>query len=287
MKISDMFKNTKKERVISFEIFPPKKEEAFRNVGTMLGELKELEPDFISVTCGAGGSANRNKTIELASLIKNDFGIESMAHMTCISSTPENVEQEINEINRAGVENVLALRGDIPKEGFVPGSGHYSYAYQLIEKIKADTGLCVAAGAYPEGHIECDDFDLSIEHMKVKEEKGAEFFVSQLFFSNEYFYRLCEAAGKSGIKSPIMPGIMPMMSKSQVSNMIFMCGASLPSALIKLLHKYEDSPNDLLLAGIDYAGNQIQDLLNSGVRGIHLYSMNKPEVARKLIEYTR
>lgn len=287
MKISEIFnqQNEKQKPVISFEIFPPKKEEAFKNVGQMLSDLAELDPKYISVTCGAGGSANRNKTIELASKIKNEFGVESMAHMTCISSTSETVLEEIRATEIAGVENVLALRGDIPKEGFDPEKANYNYAYELINEIKLKSDLCVAAGAYPEGHIECDDFDKSVEHLKVKQDAGAEFFVSQLFFNNEYFFRLLDAAQKIGVDKPITPGVMPMMTKSQISNMIFMCGASLPSDMIKILYKYEDNADDLLKAGIEYAGNQIRGLVEHGTCGIHLYSMNKPEIAKQLLEY--
>lgn len=283
MKISQIFNNKKK--VVSLEIFPPKKQEAFENVGEMLSELKKLAPDYISVTCGAGGSANRNRTIELASMLKNDFGIEAMAHMTCITSTEESVLEELSLAKSAGIENILALRGDIPVDGSAV-SGSYRYAYELINAIKGDD-VCIAAGAYPEGHIECADFDKSVEHLKIKQDAGAEFFVSQLFFSNEYYYRLIDTAAKLGVTAPIEPGIMPMMTKSQISNMIFMCGASLPSAMIKLLHKYENSPDDLLKAGIEYAGEQISDLIRNGNGGVHLYSMNRPEIAAALMEYTK
>ncbi len=286
MKISDIFKNRGSKPVVSLEIFPPKKEEAFRNVGEMLEKLSEISPAYISVTCGAGGSGgHRNKTIELASRIKNEFGIESMAHLTCIASTSESIEAELGEIESAGIENVLALRGDIPKEGFDESKIEYHYAYRLIEKIKSRSGLCIAAAAYPEGHIECENLSDSVEYVKIKQDAGAELFVSQLFFSNEYFYRFMEEAAKHNITVPITPGIMPMMSKSQISNMIFTCGASLPSAMIKLLNKYESSPDDLLKAGIEYAGAQISDLAKNGAPGIHIYSMNKPEIAARLIEY--
>lgn len=285
MKISDKYKNKSDKPVISFEIFPPKKEEAFNNVGQMLGELKELNPEFISVTCGAGGSANRNKTIELASKIKNEFGVEAMAHMTCISSTHEKVEEELAAIRAEGIENILALRGDIPKEGFDKSKVCYNFAYELIKKIKSGSDICVAAAAYPEGHIDCYDLSKSVEYIKVKQDAGADFFVSQLFFSNDCFYRFLEEAQKQNITAPITPGIMPMMSKSQISNMIFTCGASLPSAMIKLLNKYEGNADDLLKAGIEYAGGQISDLIANGIDSVHMYSMNKPEIARQLIEY--
>ncbi len=285
MKIIDVFKNAEAEgrQVVSFEMFPPKKDEAFRNVGEILSGMCELKPDFISVTCGAGGSSNRNRTIELASKIKNEYNTESMAHMTCITLDKESVVREINAAEQAGIENILALRGDIPKEG--GNKVTYHHAFDLIKAIRSGSGMCTAAAAYPEGHIECDSFNKSIEHLKVKQDAGAEFFVSQLFFDNRYFYNLLESAARAGITVPITPGIMPMMSKSQISNMIFMCGASLPSEMIKILYKYENDSESLLKAALEYAGRQIADLVRNGVKGIHIYSMNKPAVAAELVKY--
>lgn len=287
MKITDIFKNAEAEgrQVVSFEMFPPKKDEAFRNVGEILDGMCELKPDFISVTCGAGGGSNRNRTIELASKIKNEYNTESMAHMTCITLDEESVVREINAAEQAGIENILALRGDIPKEGFDENKVTYHHAYDLIKAIRSGSEMCTAAAAYPEGHIECDSFNKSIEHLKVKQDAGAEFFVSQLFFDNRYFYNLLESAARAGITVPITPGIMPMMSKSQISNMIFMCGASLPSEMIKILYKYENNPESLLKAALEYAGRQIADLVRNGVKGIHIYSMNKPAVAAELVKY--
>lgn len=287
MKITDIFKNAEAEgrQVVSFEMFPPKKDEAFRNVGEILDGMCALRPDFISVTCGAGGGSNRNRTIELSSKIKNEYNTESMAHMTCITLDEESVVREINAAEQAGIENILALRGDIPKEGFDENKVTYHHAFDLIKAIRSCSGMCTAAAAYPEGHIECDSFNKSIEHLKVKQDAGAEFFVSQLFFDNRYFYNLTESAARAGITVPITPGIMPMMSKSQISNMIFMCGASLPSEMIKILYKYENNPESLLKAALEYAGRQIADLVRNGVKGIHIYSMNKPAVAAELVKY--
>lgn len=284
MKIIDKI-NAADKPLVSFEMFPPKKTAAFENVGEVIGGLAALEPAFISVTCGAGGGSNRNRTIELAAKIKNEYGTDSMAHMTCITLGSESVVREIGAAREAGIENILALRGDIPNEGFDADGITYHYAYELIDMIKPAGDLCVAAAAYPEGHIECDDFEKSIEHMKIKEDAGADFFVSQLFFDNSYYYNLTESAAKAGIKAPIIPGIMPMMSKSQISNMIFMCGASLPSAMIKILYKYENDPASLLSAAIEYAGRQISDLTENGAKGIHIYSMNKPGIAAELTKY--
>lgn len=287
MKISAKFKISKenKKPLVSFEMFPPKKEEAFKCVGDVIQGLCDLDPGFISVTCGAGGGSNRNRTIELAQKIKNEFSIDSMAHMTCITLNERSVVTETKAVEEAGIENVLALRGDIPKENYNADDVVYRYAYELIEKIKKNSDICIGAGAYPEGHIECSDFDESVRHLKIKEDMGAEFFVSQLFFDNKYYYNLCEKAAKLGIKAPITPGVMPMMSKGQISNMIFMCGASLPSEMIKILYRYENDPTSLLKAGVEYAGRQIADLVKNGAPGVHIYSMNKPELAKQLAEY--
>lgn len=283
MKISELYSNDK--TVMSFEVFPPKKEIILKEVDALIGDLAALDPGFISVTCGAGGSANRNKTVELAAMIKKQYGVESMAHMICISSTRENIQSELEEIRENGIENVLALRGDIPSDGFDPSHCEYRYAKDLIGDIKTGGGLCIAAAAYPEGHIECEDFGQSVDHLKQKEEAGAELFVSQLFFNNAYFYNLIGKARQSGVKGPITAGIMPMLGKAQISKMIFMCGASLPSKMIKLLSKYESDEESLLKAGLEYAGEQIADLARNGVDGIHIYTMNKPYIAKTLKGY--
>lgn len=288
MKVIDIFKENAKHTekpLVSFEIFPPKKGVTIENVGELLTELKKLDPGFVSVTCSAGGSGNKNGTVDLAGMIKNDFGIESVAHLTCIASTRGHIEEQLDKIKSANIENVLALRGDIPKEGFDPSKAEYKYAKELIKDIKAYSDLGISAAAYPEGHIDCEDFDLSVEYMKQKEDAGADVFVSQLFFENSYFYNMMDKAIQKGIKAPVSAGIMPMMSKNQILNMILMCGASLPSKLIKLLSKYADNEEDLLKAGLDYAGGQIEQLKNDNVDGIHIYTMNKPNVAKYLKQF--
>lgn len=281
MKISEILKSN--ECTVSFEIFPPKKQEEIENIEPLAKSLKELNPGFVSVTCGAGGSGGKNTTIEVASLLKNKYDIESMAHMTCISSSRDIIKKNISAVNSEGIENVLALRGDVPKDMDKDEIiSDYSYAYQLIKDLKEHSSLSVGAAAYPEGHIDCEDLALSVSHLKEKQDSGAEFFVTQLCFSNDYIYRFLDMAARKGITVPITLGIMPMMSKAQVERMIFMCGATLPSPLIKIINKYGDNSDDLLKAGVEYAAKQIRELKENKVDGIHIYCMNKPEVASAL-----
>ncbi len=276
MKIIEKYKQG--GTVLSFEIFPPKKDDDMNTLTPVLSALAAQKPDFISVTCGAGGTGGRNKTVAVAEILKKEHGIEPMAHLTCITSNREEIANSLAETERAGIDNILALRGDIP-QGFNTANTQYRYAKELIADIKAQSNVCAAAAAYPEGHIDCENEMRNIEHLKEKQNAGAEFFVTQLFFDNEYFFRFRDAAVKAGITTPISAGVMPMMSKAQISRMIFLCGASLPSKMIKLLHKYENDAEGLLQAGMEYAGDQIEGLIHAGVDGVHMYSMNKPQIA--------
>lgn len=277
MKISEIFK---RKTPVSFEIFPPKGDLSVDSLRDTLYSLKTLNPDFISVTYSAGGTGNSGKTVELASVVKNEFGIEAMAHLTCINSDRQTVRQVVSHIKNEGIENVLALRGDVI-EGNVPKD--FKNASDLIEEIKNEP-LCIGAACYPEGHVTCESVEKDIEFLRVKQDSGAEFFVSQLFFENRAFYDFIEKTEKAGISVPITAGIMPMLSKSQVSRMIFLCGASLPSQIIRILNKYEYDAESLKKAGIEYAASQARDLISNGVDGIHLYTMNKPEIASGIME---
>ena len=267
-------------RPVSFEMFPPKGELTLEKAREVAGKMTALKPDFISVTYSAGGSGNKGATAQIASMISHEFATPSVAHLTCISLTHDELAEKIAELRAAGVENVLALRGDVPEGAPTgPGCSEFRYAKDLIPEL-VDAGFCVGAAAYPEGHIECDDLGRSIEHLKMKQDAGASFLVTQLFFDNEYFYRFRERADAAGITIPITAGIMPFMSKQQISRMVFMCGASLPSPVIKLLARYEDDPDALRAAGIEYACRQLEDLDAHGADGLHVYTMNRPSVAR-------
>lgn len=266
-------------RMLSFEIFPPKGDLSVDSLRETVADLKALSPDYISVTYSAGGSGNTHKTADLSAMIKNDYGVESMAHLTCINSSVEDIKAQIRSLKDKGTDNVLALRGDMV-DGAVRGAlGH---ATDLIPYIK-DAGMCVCAACYPEGHVSSESPERDIYYMRRKEALGVEHFISQLFFSNESFYAFINRVRQVGIKSPVSAGIMPILSKGQVTRMIFTCGASLPAEIIRLLNKYEYDPEGLRNAGIEYAARQICGLLENTDCPIHIYTMNKPDIARGII----
>ncbi|MBQ8397902.1 MAG: methylenetetrahydrofolate reductase [Clostridia bacterium] len=285
MKISEIF-NTG-TLPVSLEIFPPKGELGVETLRSTLDELHDLAPAFISVTCSAGGSGNGGgaggKTAQLAELVQREYNITSVAHLTCISAKRDDIDRTVEDLRSRGIENVLALRGD-RVAGREPGD--FAHASELIEAL-AGRGFCIGAACYPEGHITCDSLEADLDHLYEKQQAGASFFTSQLFFDNDSFYRFLDAARARGIDRPILPGIMPILSKAQITRMIFLCGASLPSQIVRLLYRYEDSPEDLRRAGIEYAAGQLCALRDHGVDGVHIYTMNHPDIARTCIEALR
>ena len=283
MYIRDIYKT--KKLPISYEIFPPKGELRVEELRGTLEALAGTEPDFISVTCSAGGSGNGKNTAALTGIIEREYGIPAVAHVTCVNSTRSGVDEVLEGIRGQGISNVFALRGDK-----LPGSEtrDFRYGAELVRYIRDRTDFCVGGGCYPEGHVECDDFDADIRHLREKQDAGAEFFLSQLFFENSAFFRFIDKARAAGVTAPIDAGIMPIMGKSQITRMVFLCGASLPSAVIRMVNKYENDPAALLQAGMEYAARQILELAESGAAsGIHIYTMNKPEVARFEMEALR
>ncbi len=283
MKISEI--HEKKKNVLSFEIFPPKKTEELENIDETLAILCELDPDFISVTFGAGGSANHNKTIEIARKIKYDYGVEPVVHLTCLSYDKSEIDSFVKTLNEEGIENVLALRGD--RNPKVPEKDEFRHASDLTAYLKETTDLCIAGACYPECHPESPDRVSEMRYLRKKVKAGAQVLLSQLFFDNDYFYRFVEDCRIAGIYVPVTPGIMPVINAAQIKRMVTLCGASLPERFEKIIHKYETRKEALFDAGMSYAISQIIDLLANDVDGIHLYTMNNPVVARKICEGIR
>lgn len=281
MHIIDVFGGEKPP--VSFEIFPPKGDLPVEEAREVIGGLAPLSPSFVSVTYSAGGSGNSSRTVDVAKMAQDEYGLNMMAHLTCMNANRADVDSVLASMKSAGIENVLALRGDAVS-GATPKD--FKFAKDLIP-VAREAGFCVGAAAYPEGHIDCLDFDESIRHLKEKQDAGAQFFVTQLFFDNNLALRFLDAARKAGITVPITFGIMPFLSKAQIQRMVFMCGASLPSPIIKLLAHYEDDPKALRQAGIDYACQQFVGLSKEGVDGLHVYTMNRPDIAQAAVQALR
>lgn len=282
MKIVDKFKENKV--VFSLEVFPPKKfKDNIDIVYDTLDKLTNIEPDYISVTYSAGGGGNAEYCSKIASIIKNKHNVEPVAHLTCLTNTKDDIDKAIAEFKKAGVENILALRGDHNPD--IPPKNEFIYASDLISYINEKYyGFGIAGACYPEVHMDSKNEIDDVLNLKKKVDAGAEFLISQLFFDNEAFYRFVERARIAGINVPIEAGIMPVTSVKQIQKMVSMCGASLPRKFSMMMQKYGDNPEAIRDAGIAYAVNQIVDLIANGVEGIHLYTMNNPYVATKIAE---
>ena len=266
--------------VFSCEVFPPKRDMPVDSIYTTLDGLKDIRPDFISVTFGAGGSQVNQTTHEIASIIQNRYHIPAMAHLTCVAAGRAEVDHLLAQLKGDGVENVLALRGDVNPD--IPPKTDFAHASDLVAYIHARGDFGVSAACYPEGHLESPDLVSDIRHLKEKVDAGAQHLVSQLFFDNEDFFRFLERARIAGINVPIEAGIMPVLSQNSIRRMVSMCGASMPRKLTRILAKYGDHPEALREAGIAYAIDQISDLIAGGGDGIHLYTMNNPDVAKQI-----
>jgi methylenetetrahydrofolate reductase (NADPH) len=282
MKIRDML--LERKPTVSFEVFPPKRDYPIETIHDTIKELKDLHPDFISVTYGAAGST-QNHTVEIASKIKNEFGIETLAHLTCVTSTQDQIKRVLHELRENQIENVLALRGDIPDSylknpNFTP---KYHYASELIREIHADGDWSIGGACYPEGHVESKNKLDDIKFLKQKTDEGLDFLVTQLFFDNEMFYQFQEKLELLDIQTPVIAGIFPFVNIRQIKRIQEISGCNLPPKFLRILNRYEHSPKALQEAGIAYAVDQIIDLLSSGVDGIHIYTMNKPEVTKRIM----
>ncbi len=262
----------------SFEVFPPKNNAPFEPVLKSVEKLSLLKPDFISVTYGAGGGTSQN-TPRIASYIQNELHTPSMAHLTCASSTKEEIDGILAELRDKGIDNILALRGDLPENYNPDDTNYYKYASQLVERILEFGGFSVGAACYPEGHVESKNSNEDLLHLKEKVDCGAQYLVTQMFFDNTALYSFLYRALKVGIDVPVIAGIMPVMNPAQIKRSCALSGATLPSRFKIMLDRFSDDPVSLQQAGIAYATEQIIDLIANGVNGIHIYTMNKPEVA--------
>jgi methylenetetrahydrofolate reductase (NADPH) len=288
MRISEILAS--RQPVFSFEFFPPKSDEAAIQLEKTIAELRPLEPDFVSVTYGAGGST-REKTIDIVTRIKRETGIEAMAHLTCVGSHRDELKAVLDRLVDAGVENVLALRGDPPKgeSTFVAVDGGFRYANQLVEFIEGayPGGLCIGGAAYPEKHIECPNPAVDLHNLKRKIDSGAKFVITQLFFDNRKYFEFVDYARARGITVPIVPGIMPITNAGQVEKFTMMCGASLPYRLAAELDRRRNDPQAVLQLGITHATAQCLDLIQGGAPGIHFYTLNRSTATMQVLTALR
>ena len=285
MRIADKFEKDK--TVFSLEVFPPKKfEDDINVIYETLEQLTDINPDYISVTYSAGGSGNTDNCGKIASMIKGIHNVEAVAHLTCLTNSFADIDDAITKFKGYGVENILALRGDINPT--VSAKKDFTYASDLVTYIRKNyPEMGVAGACYPEVHSEAESELQDILNLKKKVDAGTDFLISQLFFDNEIFYRFMEKVRIAGINVPVEAGIMPVTSARQILRMVDMCGASLPRKFSMMIQKYGNDPIAMRDAGIAYAVNQIVDLIANGVDGIHLYTMNNPYVATKIFESIR
>ena len=282
MKIIDILKNEKLS--LSFEVFPPKTEMGFNTVKTATKEIAKLRPSFMSVTYGAGGGTSRY-TLDIAKNIKELYGVPTLAHLTCVSSTKETVKDKINKIKNAGIENVMALRGDIPElmKDADRSLWDYKYATDLIYELKsANPDFCIGGACYPEIHPESPTQKEDIKYLKEKIDAGCDFLTTQMFFDNNLLYNFLYKIREAGITVPIIPGVMPITNANQVERAIKLSGSFMPQRFKSLVDKFGSSPDAMKQAGIAYATDQIIDLYANGITNVHVYSMNKPDVAEKI-----
>lgn len=280
MKISEILTNTR--RSLSFEVFPPKSDSSFESVREATERIASLSPSFMSVTYGAGGGTSKY-TLAIAKEIREKYGVPSLAHLTCVSSSKETVRARIRDMKELGIENVMALRGDIP-DGMEMASRDYRYAVELVKELKEAGGFCIGGACYPEGHPESKSLDEDIFRVKEKVDSGLDFLTTQMFFDNSLYYRFLDRAEKVGINVPIVPGIMPITSVMQIERVVALSGSFLPKKFLSMVEKYGSDPVSMKNAGIEYATRQSESLFSYGVKNVHVYSMNKPDVARQILE---
>jgi len=270
--------------VFSFEFFPPKTEDGLRNLFDAVGELRSLRPDYVSVTYGAGGST-AHKTIEIVSRIKEEYGIEAMPHFTCVGSTVDELRETLGEMASAGVDNVLALRGDPPpgQEEWVKTEGGLEFSRELVELIRGDYPFSIGAACFPETHIHATSPEDDLRHLKAKVDAGAQFLITQLFFDNDKYFAYVERARAAGIAVPILPGVMPITNYEQIERFTTLCGASIPPKLRVELEARRGDQGAVEDLGVAYATLQCTDLLRRGAPGVHFYTLNKSPATRAIV----
>lgn len=283
MKISGLLK--KVNPAFSFEFFPPKDEAGFDQLFNTINELKAHNPAYVSVTYGAGGST-RAKTLELVARIKSEIGLESMAHLTCVGSTRDEIREILGSLKKSGVENVLALRGDPPKgeTEFVKPQDGFGFANELVEFTNQNFDFSIGVAGYPEKHIECSDMSTDLDNLKRKIDAGGEFIVTQLFFDNRFFFEFVDKLQSRGIQVPVIAGIMPIQSYKQILRFTKMCGATIPGHLLDRLEKDKDNPEAVKAIGVGHALEQCEELLSNGTPGIHFYTLNRSNATRQILE---
>lgn len=272
------------QTVFSLEFFPPKKDMPVSSVYGAIEKLSSYDPAFVSVTYGAGGS-NRDRTIDVVSHIKDTLGLEAIAHLTCVGADPDSINNILTELENKGVKNVLALRGDIP-QGMDKSTAftYYKHASDLIKDIKKHDGFTVAAAAYPEAHVESTSLDEDVKFMRLKEEAGTDFFITQLCFDKYAIVRFFEKLYKANIKAPVVTGIIPILNPKQIIRMALLSACSIPAPLSKIISLYGENAEDFAKAGLDYATKEIEYLINSGINKFHLYTMNKDREIEQIIQ---
>jgi methylenetetrahydrofolate reductase (NADPH) len=282
VKISEILR--RKKFTLSFEIFPPKRDGDFEGLFCAISELTELSPDFISVTYGAGGS-NKERTIEIASRVKNDFNLEVLAHLTCVGSTKEDISAILASLQEKNIENILALRGDPPADSgiFEITKGGFAFANELVSFIKKDGSFSIGVAGYPQGHMEASSLEEDIINLKRKVDSGADFIISQLFFDNSDFYRFLELADRNHITVPVIPGILPILNYKQTKRIIELNGHPLPAVLDTKIGKIAEKPAEVEKYGIEHATRQAEDLISNGIHGIHFYCMNRSVSVKKIL----
>lgn len=279
MKITEILKST--VPTISFEVFPPKQEAGLESVKAAAGAIAAMNPSFMSVTYGAGGSTSK-LTVEVASDIRNLHNVPVLPHLTCVASTKEHVREMLRQIHDNNIDNIMALRGDMPKDGIV--CNDYKHASDLIADIRSiDPDICIGGACYPEGHIECEHKSDDINFLKLKVDAGCDFLTTQMFFDNNIFYNFLYRIKDKGINVPVLPGIMPITTAKQLSRSVALSGTSVPERFRAIVDRFGDDPAAMRQAGIVYAAEQIIDLIANGITHIHVYSMNKPDVARDIL----